>query len=438
MLKTGLMNLKAFLPCLLFFLFATQLPNAHAQFWPKWLEGKSKQRKTTHKQVNQPTKPKPITTPAKQKGYKLEYPSSVLKDRYRIDILAPLYLDELVKNGQKVYKDKVPEKAQAGIDFYQGVKLAADSLTQLGYKLDVYIHDVTQYALTPEMIIKNGTLDESDLIIGVLQYAQLKPIAAYAKKLNINFISALSPSDGDVVENPYFIMVQPTLETHCKKLTNYVTRKFLGERKLVLYRSSNSIDSIANAYLAVVGKNGFEPIECNNIPNKAFFEAEFDSTVANIILMPIVDANYADFILQKLNSWFPSHQFKVYGMPSWKALSAMRKPDLYPNISISFPSPFYFDPNAPLVQHIANVYRKEFNSRPSEIVYRGYESLFWYGALLQRYGTLFNLKQNDTQEALFTRYDMKDEWTKQQDFLYWQNEHVYLFNYAKGACVVEQ
>lgn len=420
-------------------MLALQLPNAYAQVWPKWLEGKNKKQQTKRKPVTQqPAKPKEIAAPVKPKSYKLTYPSSVLKDRYRIDILAPLYLDELVKNGQKVYKDKLPDKAQAGVDFYQGVRLAADSLTKLGYKLDVYVHDVTQYALSPEMMIKNGTLEESNLIIGVLQYAQLQTIAAYAKKQNINFVSAFSPSDGDVKENPYFIMVQPTLETHCKKIASYVSRKFPNERKLILYRNSNSVDSIANVFLSVDSKDGYEVIACNTLPDRTFFAAEFDSTSPNIILMPLVNASYAELILQKFNSWFPNYQFKVYGMPSWKTFSAMRKPDLYPNISISFSSPFYFDPASTLVQSIANEYRLEFGGRPSEVVYRGYETLFWFGSLLQRYGTLFNLKQTDIQEAIFTQYEMKGEWTKQQEFLYWQNEHIYLFNYANGSYTVEQ
>lgn len=433
------MSLKKIFPLLIALLLILQLPQAKAQLWPKWLEGKNKREQSKRKQANrQPAKPRDPAPPPKKKPYSLEYPGSQLKERYRIDILAPLYLDELVKDGEKVYKDRLPEKALAGIDFYQGVKLAADSLTKLGYKLDVYVHDVTQYALSPEAMVKNGTLDESDLIIGVLQYGQLRTIAAYAKKRNINFISAFSPSDGDIKDNPYFIMVQPTLETHCRKLANYISRKFPDERKLILYRNNNSIDSIANAYLDIDSKDGFDMVLCNTIPAQAFFAAEFDSIAPNIILMPLVDANYADLILQRFNTWFPNYQFKIYGMPSWKALSSMRKPDLYPNISISFPSPFYFEPSSPLVQSIANGYKREFGGRPSELVYRGYETLFWYSSLLQRYGTLFNLKQADTEEAIFTRYDMKGEWTKQQDFLYWQNEHVYLFNYANGSYTVEQ
>src|SRR5690606_23804310 len=51
---------------------------------------------------------KPVATvqpPEKKKDY--VYPETVKKDRYRIDVLAPLYLSELVQDGKVVGKTQL-------------------------------------------------------------------------------------------------------------------------------------------------------------------------------------------------------------------------------------------------------------------------------------------------------------------------------------------
>ena len=188
--------------------------DVQAQFWKKWFD--KEEKKPVRRPPVPPKKATETTTRTKaKKKESIEYPETQLRERYRIDVLVPLYLDELVKNNKPTFKDKVPEKASAGLSFYEGIKLAADSLSALGYNIDVYVHDITQQDLSPEAMIKSDMLEETDLIIGALQSNQLQAIASFAKKSNVNFISALSPSDADIKENPYLTMLQPTLKKHC-------------------------------------------------------------------------------------------------------------------------------------------------------------------------------------------------------------------------------
>lgn len=374
------------------------------------------------------------TSKQKKKPQKIEYPSTVFKDRYRIDILIPLYLDELVRNNKPVYKDKLPDKAVTGVNFYEGIKLAADSLTRLGYKVDIYVHDITQPALSPEMLVKSESLATSDLIIGLVQYGQIHVIADLAKKQHINFISVLSPSDGDVKNNPYFTMLQPTLELHCRKIRQQADKQHGDEQILLLYRTDNYVDSLAYSYM-----NGGEHIREMAVSPSLKTEQlrqRLDSNKNNIIIIPIVDVDAADVVLQVLHDSFTAYRMEVYGMPSWKSLSTIRKPDAYSNIAVNFSSPFYFDASTPIVQSVSYAYKKDFGGKANEMVFRGYETLFWYAMLLQRYGTVFNLKQNDHSGTLFTEFDVKPQWNRQQDLLYNENEHVYIYWYQGGSYMI--
>lgn len=406
-----------------------------AQFWKK-LFGTEEKKKSKKKPATKP-KEKPAVEAGKKKRKTLEYPASKVKTRYRIDVLVPLYLDELVQNNKVTFKDrKVPEKAVTGLSFYEGIKLASDTLTALGYNADIFIHDITQKGLSPEELVKSSALNESDLIIGALQSSQIKEIADFAKKNQINFISAISPSAADVKDNLYFTMLQPTLEKHCERIKEAAVKKHGNKNILLLYRTNNSVDSVAAGYTLQNDEKTFHKILWNKAPKRSELEHLFDSSKENVIIMPVVDNSFAESIVQQLSSWFPEHRFEIYGMPSWKFISTLRKSEAYPNIAVYFTSPFYYDLTTSAAQTLASNHRKQFGGRMGEMVFRGYEVLCWYAYLLQRYGTIYNARQSDNKAAPFTKFEIKPQWNQQQHFLYQENEHLYIYRYQSGSFVV--
>jgi len=425
------MKLKNLLFLLCVLLFASP-QESHAQFWKKWFKKEEKRKPKTIQKI----KDKPGESVSKKKKKTLEYPASKIKGRYRIDILLPLYLDELVKDNKPVHKDKLPEKAVVGTSFYEGIKLAADTLTSLGYDVDVYVHDITDKGLSPEELVKGAVLDETDLIIGALQSGQIPVVAKFAKEKKVNFISVLSPSDADVKDNLFFTMLQPTLEKHCERLKEYAFKKHKDKNILLLYRTNNSTDSVASSYILSGNEQTYRKVLLNKAIQKGQLQRLLDSASVNVVFMPIVDNSFAESTLQQLENWFPDYQFEIYGMPSWKFLGSIKKTNAFSNIGVNFTSPFYYDLTTSTAQLIVNNHKKQFGSKIGEMTFRGYEVLYWYTYLLYKYGTVYNTKQSDNTTAIFTRFDVKPQWNKQQDFLYNENEHLFLYRYQGGSFYV--
>ena len=163
----------------------------------------------------------------------------------------------------------------------------------------------------------------------------------------------------------------------------------------------------------------------------------FDSTQLNIIFMPIINDQYAQGIIENLHAWFPSYQFEVYGLPSWKAMSRLRIPGAYPNVSVNYTSPYYYDMNNPQCSNIAKEYKKIYYGAINEMTFRGYETLMWYSYLLKRYGTVFNEKVSDNTVS-FSKYEITTQWTKNNDLLYNENTHYYLYRYQSGSYMISQ
>ncbi|MBS1773899.1 MAG: hypothetical protein JST82_13650 [Bacteroidetes bacterium] len=430
-----MMKRKACYYLLLILLFAGQ--TAHAQFWKRWFHHKEHKSEYRPRTTTGNAKNKNVQPQVKKKT-EIEYPQTVIKRRYRIDVFAQLYLDELVKDDKPVYKGKVPDKAIPGLDFYEGIKLATDTLNLTGHAFDLYVHDVTDPLHTPEALIATHELDTSNLIIGAVTNKHIPALANFAKSKKINFVSAYSPSDAGVRDNPYFILIQPSLQSHCDWILSSINKKYKNKTPVVLYRTSVSQDS--NAYNCMkISEWATKKLSLNNALTKGKIKPLLDSVNTNLVILPILDVNYAETTLKQLYEWFPGYAFEVYGMPSWKSMDALRKPDAFPNITVFVTSPFYFDYSTGPGQTLIASYKKEAgSSHPGDMVFRGYETMYWYAYLLEKYGTIFNKNFSDNAAAPFTKFDIKVKRDKDDNLYYQENKHIYLYKYQSSSYMIEQ
>jgi hypothetical protein len=371
----------------------------------------------------------------KRKKKKQELPDSKKRDRYRIDVLIPLYLDELVKDN-KVQKDRIPEKALAGVLFYEGIRLAVDTLTTMGYNTDIVIHDI---AGGSKALLNEDSLGKSDLLLGFVPTAEVAEVAEFAQKRSINFVSAYSPSDAGISRNPFFFLINPTLEHHCATLAAAINKKRNRDVLIVYKRSSQNLDSTACAHLLESEQlKNFTEVNASLPPDSATLDAAIDTAAVNTIVMPIMDPAYAASLLTDLHRYFPETRFEIYGMPTWKSIvSDKRIVGMGAHMAINMTQPYYFDPTVSAGLSIDEACKEKYGTKAGELTYRGFELCYWMVDLLNKYGTIFNEKTADNGMALFTKFDLKPKWDSDNNFYYYENTHLYLYRYVAGSQLVE-
>ncbi len=376
-----------------------------------------------------------VAKPKVKKKGEVIYPPTRMKDSYRIDFLAALYLDELEKEGKLGANQKVPEKAFPGISFYEGLTLAADSLKKAGYNVELFVHDITAETETPQALIANGRLDSADLIIGAFHSQDMPLIAEYARRKQVNFISALSPADIGIKDNPYFTMTQPSLKTHCEWIIDDVAKKYPAKNVILLHRDATQVDENAFNYINNYndGYVHFKDISLRGMPEKATLQPLLDSGEINVLVVSIIDPGYSDSLLQVVSKEFPHTRFEVYGMPSWFVIDDIHEEGVLPNLTVNVTMPFNIDHTDAVTKYVSRKFKCEYGGKASELVYRGYETMYWYTSLLKSYGTIFNLNYADIAGAPFTRYDIKLKKDKEGNVLYNENNHIYLYKTSNEA-----
>lgn len=397
-------------------------------------EKEERKQKRKNKNKSTTVSPQPVQ-PVIKKWADIEYPESVRKTHYRIDILAAMYLDDLVRNGYAV-KD-IPQKAVEGLNFYKGIQIASDTLKKAGFDIDIYVHDVATLLESTEMLVRKNALDSSDLIIGAVSDKDVATLAAYAKKMKVNFISVASSNDAGVTDNQFFTILQPSLKSHMEWQFNKMEQDSKST-PLMLCRTINNTDAITNGYIADLtkGKITLNKVICNSLPQKADLARYVDSTMPITLFVPITDIKYADTLLKTVSGYFPDVHFNVYGMPSWTGTAALTTKGALNRCSI-------YTTQAPEVNSVSagalyvdKTYKKEYGGKPQAGVYKGYEVLFWYANLLKRYGTIFNKQYADNETAPFTRFEIKPKWDAAGNVSCHENRYLLINKYEKGTRTV--
>lgn len=371
--------------------------------------------------------------PSTASGFK--YPPTQIKDRYRVHVLVSLYLDELVKKKASKDKDKeiIPEKALAGVSVYEGVSIAADSLKRAGYNIDIYVHDITTTAESIDSLIAGHIIDSADLIIGAVKSDDILRVADFAKKKKVNFVSTLADNDGGVRNNKYFTSLQPSLKSQCRRIMNEVANKYPGTNVSLLYRTTSEANENAYKYIIANDEIVFKQRQCNTMPGKEELATLFDLTKPNIVIVPIMEAGFADTLLRKLSKDFPTTHFEVYGMPTWSVIKGLHKENMFQNLGVNIPSSCAIDPTSPAAKYVSRQYKEYFGGKVTEPVFCAYETMMWYSALLKQYGTMFNSGYSDNTAAPFTKFSIRQIRDADGHMLYNENRNIMMTRFEGGV-----
>ena len=381
----------------------------------------SSQRRGKYEMKNQ-TKAESRSTP------QLGLPATEKKEIYRIDYLLSINLDNLPEK-QQVVKN-FSNNSVIGLNFYEGILLAIDSLEKReNMYYDIFVHDIGNNSL--DELLQSGRLDSTDLIIGLVQPSEIAQVAKFAKSRKVNFISALSPFDGEVKDNPFMIIPQATINTHLGNIVKYADYNKSYMNTLVLYRDNQSDES---AYRIIKNQVNKKSRELRIVGEKLDIDQVKQYLVKgqkNLIYTTFLSPQLAQNLLTQLNGIANDYEFEIIGMPTWKGLPILTDETLNKSISVYLSYPFRYDEEVDKRLYMRNRYSRFNRGIPSELVFRGFETTLWAADNLLQHGTIFN-EHIGNSEAFSNIYKVNFK-TVGNTPLYFENQNVYIYKYNDGT-----
>jgi len=354
----------------------------------------------------------------------------------KVAVFAPLYLDSAFDNSMNFrYGSNFPKFLNPGLEFYEGIQLAVDSLQKEGVKMEVHVFDTRGANSSVAKFASNPELNNTNLIIGHITGSEAKTLAEIAAKRNIPFINVNYPNDAGVTNNPNYIILNSTIETHCAALYKFLQRNY-GTSEIVFLKRKGK-DEILETYFRDLEKTTSSvPLKMkyvsvdDNLGGKVLLK-NMDSTKSNIILAATLDVGFANILLETINGYGESYQVTVLGMPNWDNIEMDKA--MSENLELIYGTPFYVNPTDKKAESIHQYYKTKFYSRPSDMVFRGYESLYHFGHLLTLHNTNLGSSLSDKRFKAFTDFDIQPILDKKTMTLdYFENRKIYFVKKVAG------
>lgn len=353
---------------------------------------------------------------------------------YKVAVFAPIYLDsafdaENIKSEPSLKKVILP-----GLEFYNGVSLAIDSLRTEGISLEVFIYDSKSSKEPVTVILKKEEMQHVHLIIAAFNTRnEIKQIADYAELNKIPLISATYPNDGGITHNSYFVLLNSTLRTHCEELYRFV-QKNCATNNIVFFRRKGTVEDIIQSYFEDFARNTPSiPLRYKTVALSDTFSVKqlqqfLDSNKNNLAICASINDAFMLRTVKALNASKGVYPVTMMAMPTIDGLRVPENLTSEKNVDYIYSTPFYFSKPEELNKSISEKYQSQFNARPGDMAWKGFETMYHFSHLLIQYGSDGIMKHfSDKSFKLFNEFDIKPQRNKNNPLQidYWENRKLY-------------
>lgn len=365
---------------------------------------------------------------------------STTVQKHKIAIFAPLYLDSAFARGEeyRYTKNTLPRFFNPGLEFYEGVQLALDSLNQTGANLEVFIYDTRSSKETLDQQLNRPEIKDVNLIIAHCSNNELRLFASVAANRHIPFINTTIPNDAGITGNPNFVILNPTLRTQCEGIYKFIQKNY-SLNPIVVFRRKGSADDMVKNLFDDYSKYALgTPIKLKYVTLADSFSVKeliphLDSVRHTLCVAGSLDVNFGKRLAFQLASVNQAYKSVVMGMPTWDAVKDFSKLE-YKGIEIVFSTPFYNAKSDKVSANIKEYFNNELYARPSDMAFRGYEATWIFSKLLSKYGKDISSNLTNKEYHLFTDYDIQPVINRSTNTLdYFENKKLYFLKWWNGT-----
>lgn len=358
---------------------------------------------------------------------------------FKVAIFAPLYLDSAFNaSGSYRYGKTFPKFTLQGLDFVQGAMIALDSMPLPNVTFNTHIYDSKSVFEGVETLISAKMLDSMDLIIGSVKDKEYAQLAAFARLKNIPFVSATYPNDGGITDNPFTVIVTPTLKAHCEAIYAMLLQNHSADKIVVVRRPGAQENTVEQLFRKINEPDG-KPllrIEFVNIQNDDFsiLKNRLDSNRKNVLIGGSLNESFAGSIATYAQSIESGYETMLIGMPNWDGFNSIRKNKKLKDYPVYYTSPFYNNKWDSYSKKIKEAYLKKYKGIPSDLTYKGFETTLQFAKLLSKYPNDLTSHLNDYPYKIFSDFKFKPVFLKKENSIpdYFENKHLYFIKILNG------
>ncbi len=360
------------------------------------------------------------------------------QQRLKVAVFAPVYMDSAFKGADyKLGLSNLPKNMLPGLDFYNGVMMAVDSLQSEDKNLDVLFYD-SKGSESIYTIIRKPEFAGVNLIIAAFNNRQdIAPLAEIAQHRNIPLISSTYPNDGGVINNPYFVMINSSLKTHVEQIYKYVQKNF-SSTHITYVKRKGQLEDLVQYYFRGAGKASsaapfvYQTVDLNEPFTTQSLLSSLDSTSENTIICGSLNEAFG-IKLVKTFAANGNYNCTVVGMPTWDGLKDLDGSDCN-GVNIIYTTPYNFVRTQSTAVTLSSNYKTQLNGRPSDMFFKGYESMYHFCSLLIKHPKDIMEHLSEREPKLFNDFIIEPVKNgSDQSIQYLENKKIYFIKKTNGV-----
>ncbi len=322
----------------------------------------------------------------------------VKKDKYKVALFAPFHTE----NNENIDVDRIGReagsfsaKSDMAVQFYQGFRLAMDSLKKTGLNIELFVYDLDDSdSARLQEILKKPELKEMNLIVGPLSGVAFGHVARFARKNTIPIVSPTSQQNKVLLNNDCVSKMLPSVTTQLEEEAAFVAEACKGQNVILVSNSSTKealyVTIFRNRYVEILKESGSTD-SLLNIKASEGFSKSLSLTKPNVIIIPSNSQAYVTDLMRTLNTLLDKYQIIVYGMQSWNGFANLDY-DYLENLQLHYTVNSFVEYEKENTINFIKNFRILCSVEPGTYAFEGYDAGMYYLSALRDYGLNFRKK----------------------------------------------
>jgi hypothetical protein len=355
----------------------------------------------------------------------------------KVAVFTPVYLDSAFTGDEfRIANSGLPGYMIPGLDFYHGVMMAIDSLRSDSADVQVVIRDSKRRNTSLQALEADPELAGVSMIIASFNTRnEIRPLADYARLHKVPLISATYPNDGGITANPYFIMLNPRINVHIEAVYKYLQQHYPTD-SIILFRKKGNLEDLILYLLTDMNRKtagtqiAFKPVLIPDTATVSQITSHLDSSRQSIILCGTLNEAFGMNLARGIaDAHYPA---TIIGMPTWDGIMGIGK-----GIDMIYTTPYNLTRTGQLSKWLSLKYQDTYVMRPSDMFFKGFESMYHFTQLLLNHPDDLINHLSDHDPMLFDTFDLQPVMARasagQTDYL--ENRQIYFIRKTDNKLV---
>lgn len=349
------------------------------------------------------------------------------KSLIKIALLMPFCAEEINQNPNH----KNADLGDACREYYQGLLIAADSLKNAGFNIEITIFDTERDTIKFKKILDNEAVQNADFIIGpVIKEGQLM-MQHFKNKKNAFHLSPLFTFTKTKINDERAISAYPDLTFYADYFVSYLNKNSSVGNIIVLVGKDISDKALAN-YLKQIIKPEFPlKVKLVELAKVTDIYKNLSKESENYIFMASDDENQINAALKMIadtNNTFKMNTFALRKLIDFNIINT----EYWLKSNLHIISPFYIDYSNLLTKKFIETYRIFYETEPNEFAFVGYDQFIsTVSTYAQTNGSFKELNKITPFSLLANRYLLKEK----NNSLGLQNSYLHILKYTNDGLI---